>query len=91
LYNSEYLTTPALDWKKFSNIEYKISLYSKKNSTMAGTSRREVIRTLALGGTGLLLSPLSCLSGTTGRQKKLKVALVGLGITVQTFLPLLCK
>ncbi len=46
---------------------------------MSVTSRREVIRALALGGTGLLLSPLSCLSAANGRQKKLGVALVGLG------------
>lgn len=46
---------------------------------MAGTSRREVIRALALGGGGLLLSPLSGLSAGNKLQKKLGVALVGLG------------
>jgi glucose-fructose oxidoreductase len=46
---------------------------------MAGTSRREAIRALALGSGSLILSPLSCLSVEKSLQKKLGIALVGLG------------
>jgi glucose-fructose oxidoreductase len=46
---------------------------------MAGTSRRKVIKALAIGGTGILLSPFSCLSEGKRKERKLGVALVGLG------------
>jgi glucose-fructose oxidoreductase len=46
---------------------------------MAVTTRREAIRALAMGGGSLILSPLSCLSAEKSPQKKLGVALVGLG------------
>ena len=43
------------------------------------SSRRELIKTLAVGSAGLLFSPHSLLSSTSKKKEKLGVALVGLG------------
>ena len=42
-------------------------------------SRRNVLKTLALGGASLLYSPHSLLAATRQKKDKLGVALVGLG------------
>src|SRR3954468_18203518 len=42
-------------------------------------SRRTIIKTLAIGGAGILFSPNSLLSATSKKKDKLGVALVGLG------------
>src|SRR6201991_3684547 len=46
---------------------------------MTSTSRREVLKTLAVGSSVLLLSPNVLLSATRRKKDKLGVALVGLG------------
>jgi glucose-fructose oxidoreductase len=46
---------------------------------MATLSRRKMLQSLAIGGGSLFFSPLSCLSAPAGSQKRLGVALVGLG------------
>ncbi|MBO9684794.1 MAG: twin-arginine translocation signal domain-containing protein, partial [Flavisolibacter sp.] len=43
------------------------------------TSRREVIKTLSVGGAALLLNPASLLSACQSQKRGLGVALVGLG------------
>src|SRR5215207_313152 len=46
---------------------------------MSTTSRRKLIKHLAIGSTGLLFSPNTLLSATRPQKKRLGVALVGLG------------
>lgn len=46
---------------------------------MSTVSRREIIRTIALGGGALLFSPNSLLAATRQKKDKLGIALVGLG------------
>ena len=52
---------------------------SKILETSNSTSRRDVIKTMAAGGAGLLFSPYSLLSATRQKKTKLGIALVGLG------------
>lgn len=49
---------------------------SEKSSSI---TRREIIKTLAIGGTGIILSPGSLFACTQKQKSKLGVALVGLG------------
>ena len=46
---------------------------------MPSNSRREIIKTLALGGSALIFSPNVLLSATRQKKEKLGIALVGLG------------
>lgn len=48
-------------------------------TTTHAASRREAIKTMAIGGTALLFSPLTLLSATRKQKDRLGVALVGLG------------
>jgi glucose-fructose oxidoreductase len=47
--------------------------------TIFSTSRRNVLKTLAVGGAGILFSPNSLLAATRAKKDRLGVALVGLG------------
>lgn len=48
-------------------------------TTTHAASRRDAIKTMAIGGTALLFSPLTLLSATRKQKDRLGVALVGLG------------
>src|SRR5688572_5853534 len=52
---------------------------SPSNKNNQSFSRREVIKTLALGGAGLIFSPNSLLACASKQKNRLGVALVGLG------------
>jgi glucose-fructose oxidoreductase len=45
----------------------------------SSTSRRDVLKAIALGGAGMMFSPYSLLSATRQKKTKLGIALVGLG------------
>lgn len=49
------------------------------SETIPSTSRREVVKTLTLGGTAMIFSPYTLLSATREQKDRLGVALVGLG------------
>src|SRR5215831_10586767 len=49
------------------------------NSKQQAHSRRDALKTIALGGAGILFSPYSLLAATRKKKDKLGIALVGLG------------
>ncbi|MCU7547552.1 Gfo/Idh/MocA family oxidoreductase [Chitinophagaceae bacterium LB-8] len=56
-----------------------IPLPASENSNTVSISRRNLIKTIALGSAGLILSPHTLLSATRKQKDRLGVALVGLG------------
>jgi glucose-fructose oxidoreductase len=59
-----------------SSKEVSFTSTDKKDSSL---SRRKLIKTLALGGAGLFISPNVLLACTAKQKNRLGVALVGLG------------
>ena len=58
-------------------MNHEISL--EKSESIISPSRRDVIKTLAAAGAGLLFSPNTLLAATRQKKDRLGVALVGLG------------
>src|SRR5215217_4172386 len=81
MYYSNPLKCSCNNFKKTLNMK-KIPFAERRPLNIAERpviSRRKIIKTLAAGGAGILLSPLTGLSACQRKKDRLGVALVGLG------------